>query len=80
MFNNNISTVVFKGQLITKLGSFLLSTPGVRKGNTLSQRMRLLTHLLICLRQRHNLDLSLAEYMDLQYFDNIVDDMKQLGG
>lgn len=39
IFNDDISSVVFKDQLITTLGSFLLSTHGVRKGNTISQRM-----------------------------------------
>ena len=42
--------------------------------------MRSSAGLLICLRQRHNLDLSLAEYMDPQYSDDIVDATKQLGG
>ena len=40
--------------------------------------MRSLARLLVCLCQRHNLDLGLAEYMNSQYFDNIVDATKQL--
>ena len=46
----------------------------------MSQSMRSLARLLICLRQRHDLDLSLAEYMDPQYFDDIADATKELGG
>ena len=80
MFNDDISGVVFKDQLITTLGSFLLSTHGVRKGNTIPQRMQSLACMLIFVCQKHNLDLSWAEFLDPQYFYDIVDATKQLGG
>ena len=72
MFNDYTPSVVFRDQFITTLGYFLLSTLGVRK-STISQRMRSSACLLICLCQRHNVDISLVAFIDPHYSDDIVD-------
>ena len=81
MYKDEVTEEVSRDQLITTLGSFLLSSHGVRKGNYIAQRMRLLGRLLIQLKKRfNNQSLSLLDFLTPQYFDEIVETTKVLGG
>lgn len=79
MFHDEITDVVFQDTLITTLGSFLLSSQGLKKGNNISQRMRLLARLLLMLQEKHGKK-ELLEFIDPNYFDSIVAETKTLGG
>ena len=73
MYKDNITDVVISDKLITIRGSFLLPSHGIRKRNNISQRMRLKSRLVIALRcQSKKTDSSLTDYVDPQYFDNVV--------
>ena len=80
MISDEISSVVKKDELIATYGSFQLSTNGFRKANNIRQRMRILARLLIALNESLNLTEELKFYFKPQYFDNVVDVAKQLGG
>ena len=80
MKKDDITQIVSSDELITTYGSYLLSAHGLRKGNLISERMRILARLLQQLRvitnERHNL----MEFISPRYFDEIVSATKIFGG
>jgi len=81
MNRDEISRVVFQDDLITTYGSFQLENGGLRKGHTISERMRLLGRLLIELRSKSgNLNFSLTGFLKPEYFESFIECTKSLGG
>ena len=80
MIKDDITQIVSSDELIMTLGSFLLSSHGFRKCNLISQRMRIMARLLKVLRQNTSKENgSMMEYIQPQYFDEIVNATKILG-
>ena len=80
MIKDDITEIASSDELITTLGSFLLSSHGLRKSNLISQRMRIMARLLKVLRQNtSNTKTSLMEFIHPQYFNEIVLATKTLG-
>ena len=80
MKNDDIPKIATADELITTYGSFLLSSHGLRKGNLISQRMRLLARLLGQLRIVTGESCDMIGFMLPMYFDKMVEAAKKLGG
>ena len=82
MNNDDISKCVKNDKLITTYGSFLLgTTDGMKTANCVSQRMRVLARLLLCMRKKLTKpELCLEDVLKPDYFDPIVEATKEVGG
>ena len=82
MNNDEITSCVKQDQLISTYGSFLLgTTTGMKTANSVSQRMRVLARLLLCLRTKLSKPkLTMKEMISPLNFDNIVEATKEIGG
>lgn len=79
MIHDDVTDAVSGDTLITTMGSFLLSSQGHKKGNYIAQRMRLIARLLIILKSKHG-SKEMIDFLDPQYFDDIVQGTRELGG
>ena len=79
MQNDDITDIVREDELITTLGSALIKSQGLRKGNLISQKMRLLGRLLQELRVNEEDSLDLMSFLSPKYFDDIIRCTKKLG-
>ena len=79
---NKMNKVAANDMLIKLYGSFLLnSVAGYKKLNNISQRMRVLSRLLINIRKTQNkVELSLSDIISPCWFDAIVDSVKEIAG
>ena len=79
MNSGELASTVKKDELILSYGSFQLSTNGLRKASSISQRMRILARLLIVLKRLINADEDLKYFCKPEYFDAFINASKQLG-
>jgi len=54
MIKDDISKIVHNDSIIYTYGSFMLASSGIKRANGIPQRMRVLTRLLIKLREKYN--------------------------
>ena len=81
MNNNDITAIVRKDNLVVTYGSFMFSTAGMRKVTNISQRMRVLSRLLISLRLKiKETERDLTSFIKPEHFDDVVSCTKDLGG
>ncbi|XP_066928482.1 uncharacterized protein [Clytia hemisphaerica] len=80
MYKDLISKVAHGDHLITTYGSFMLNTSGIKRANEISQRMRILSRLLIKIRElKSEESLSLTDCIDPSMFDMIISCTQDLG-
>ena len=73
MLKDDIIKVVSQDEVILTYRSFMLTSYGIRKANSISQRMRILARLLILLRSKENTNsITLIDVLIPEYFDMIV--------
>ena len=77
MQNDDITDIVREDELITTLGSPLIESQVLRKGNLISQKMRLLGRLLQELRVKEEDCLDLMSFLSPKYFDDIIGGTKK---
>ena len=81
MIRDEVGNVVFRDTLITTYGSFQLSSCGLKKLHSISERMRLMARLLIQLRTETGQHASnLADFIMPEMFENVVLCTKRMGG
>ena len=81
MNKDEITDIIFHDELITTYGSFNLSSSGLRKINTISERMRLLGKLLKELRSKTGQSkASLSDIIKPEQFELFLTCTKTLGG
>ena len=81
MLKDKIIEVVHSDDLITTYGSYMLNSSRIKRANEISQRMRILSRLLIKLREHiGNPELTLTDVIDAEHFNNIVTCTQVLGG
>ena len=78
--HDDITDIVREDGLITTLGSALIESQGLRKGNLISQKMRLLGSLLQELRAKEVECLDLISFLSPKCFDAIIGCTKTLRG
>ena len=80
MLKDDIIKVVSQDEVILTYRSFMLTSYGIRKASSISQRMRILARLLILLRSKENTNrITLIDVLIPEYFDMIVECAKELG-
>ena len=81
MSKDVISETAHADELITTYGSYMLKSSGIKRANEISQRMRILSRLLIKMKEViKNEHLTLTDCIDAQHFDDIVACTQSLGG
>ena len=80
MLQDEFGKLLFEDRLITTYGSFNLASCGLRKINTISERMRLLAKLVQKVRLLTGKDTaSLEDFLKPEYFETIITASKSLG-
>ena len=79
MQNDYITDIVREDELITTLGSALIESQGLRKGNLISQKMHLLGRLLQELRVSEEDSLDLMSFCHRSILTISLDVQKNLG-
>lgn len=81
MVYDDINVVVRQDEVILAYASFQLSTSGMRKVNSIRQRLRLLARLIIKLREKTGKEkYQLKNFITPEFFDEVVATTKELGG
>ena len=79
MNSGELASTVKKDELILYYGFFQLSTNGLKKASSISQRMRRLARQLIVLKRLINADEDLKYFFKPEYIDEFINASEQLG-